>query len=75
MANQVVKGRQGSCSTCAGGNHNLLVRHIGAVTRGKHAGHIGFALGIDFDLAKAAQVDGALEPVGVGQQANPVPRS
>src|SRR2546427_9231900 len=36
----------------------------------EHAGHAGVALGVDHDLAEACQLHRALEPVGVGQQAD-----
>ncbi len=53
-----------------GRDDDLLVGHRGAVSGREHAGHAGAAMGIDHDLAEARQVHRALEPVGVGQQAD-----
>ena len=47
-----------------------LLGHGGAVASGKHARCAGVAFGIDHDFAKAAQLQRALEPFGVGHQAS-----
>ena len=54
----------------AHGDHDLLVRHRGAVAGGEHAGHRRLAPLVDHDLAARRQLDRALEPLGVGQQAD-----
>ena len=50
-ADQVVEGAQRSLGALAYCNHDLLVRHGGHVTGGKHPGNRGFTAVIDDDLA------------------------
>ena len=69
-ADQVVEGAQRRGRAGAHGDDDLLVRHGGAVAGGEHAGHRGLAAVVDHDLAAGRQLDGALEPLGVGQQAD-----
>ena len=41
-------------------NHNLHKGHRGAITRCKHTGHIGVALGINHNFTKLGKLDGVL---------------
>jgi hypothetical protein len=50
--NQVVKRAQRCLGPVARRNHDLFVRHGGAVSRCKHTGHAGVALGVDHDFAE-----------------------
>src|SRR5690606_8808868 len=67
---QVVEGTQRGLGAFAHGDDDLLVGHRGHVTGREHAGDVGLALGVDDDLAEARQLDGAFQPVAVGQQAD-----
>ena len=69
-ADQVVEGAERGRRAGAHGDDDLLVRHRGAVAGGEHAGHRGLAAVVDHDLAARRQLDRALEPLGVGQQAD-----
>ena len=69
-ADQVVEGAEGGGRAGAHGDDDLLVRHRGAVAGGEHAGHRGLAPVVDDDLAPRRQLDRALEPLGVRQQAD-----
>ena len=66
----MVEGAQRSLGALAHGDHDLLVRHRGHVAGGEDAGQRGLATGVDDDLAARRQLDAALEPLGVGQQAD-----
>src|SRR5690606_30299064 len=67
---QVVERGQRRLRALAHRDHDLLVRHGGAVAGREHARHAGLATVVDQDLAAWRQVDRALEPFGVGQQAD-----
>ena len=69
-ADQVVEGRQRRLGAVAGGDDDLLVGHRRRVARGEHAGQVGGAARVDDDLAVAAQLDRALQELGVGHQAD-----
>src|SRR5690606_38145471 len=70
LTDQVIEGAQGGLGALADGDDDLLIGHGGHVAGGEHAGDAGLALGVDHDLAEAVQLDGALQPVAVGQQAD-----
>src|SRR5690606_19573964 len=69
-ADQVVEGGQRGLGAFAHRDHDLLVRDGGAVAGGEHARDAGLAALVDHDLAARAQLHRALEPLGVGQQAD-----
>src|SRR5690606_17338054 len=69
-ADQVVERGQRRLGAFAHRDHDLLVRHGGAVAGGEHARDAGLAAVVDHDLAARAQLHRALEPLGVGQQAD-----
>ena len=69
-ADEVVEGAQRRGRPGAHGDDDLLERHGRAVAGGEHAGHRGAAPVVDHDLAARRQLDGALQPLGVGQQAD-----
>src|SRR5690606_16499701 len=69
-ANQVVESADRSLGAFADGDHDLLVRHGGHVAGSEYARHRGLAPLVDHDLAEPVELDGALEPVGVRQQAD-----
>src|SRR5690606_1713987 len=69
-ADQVVERCERGLRTLAHRDHDLLVRHGGAVACGEHARDAGLAAVVDEDLAARRQADGAFEPFGVGQQAD-----
>ena len=66
----MVEGAQGGSGARTEGDHDLLVGHGRAVAAGEHAGDRGLAPVVDDDLAPGRQFDGALQPLGVGQQAD-----
>ena len=66
----MVEGAQRGLRALAGGDDDLLVRHRGHVARREDARHAGVALGVDDDLAEAAQLHRALQELGVGHQAD-----
>nr|GEU28309.1 hypothetical protein [Tanacetum cinerariifolium] len=69
-ADQVIERGQCRLRAFAGGDDDLLVRHGGDIAGSKHAGDRRLAAGIDFDLAVTRQGHRALEPLGVGHQAD-----
>jgi hypothetical protein len=69
-ADQVVERAERRLRAFTGRDDDLLERHGRHVARREHAGHRGLALGVDDDLAVLRQLDHALEPVGVGHQAD-----
>ena len=68
--NQVVEGTERGGGASAHGDDDLFVGHGRAVAGSEDAWYAGLALGIDFNLAEAAQVERAFEPVGIGQEAD-----
>eukprot|EP01136_Pigoraptor_vietnamica_P011530 Opistho-1_new@50476 len=69
-ADQVVEGAQRRLGALAQRDDDLLVGHGRHVAGREHARHRGLAPGIDDHLAMLGQLHRALEPVGVGQQAD-----
>jgi hypothetical protein len=69
-ADQVVEGRQAGLGALAHGDDDLLVGRGRRVAGGEDAGQRGLAARIDFDLAARRELERALQPVGVGQQAD-----
>ena len=67
-ADQVVKRAQGRFCTFASRDDDLLVRHGGAVARGKHALHAGLTLRINDDFAHAVALNRAFQPVVFGSR-------
>src|SRR3546814_16616846 len=51
-------------------DHDLLVRDRRAVAGGEHSRHRGVAAVVDHDLAPRGELDRALEPLGVRQEAD-----
>ena len=68
--NQIIKGAERGFGTLARCNHDLFIRHRCAIARSKYARQIGGAFGIDFNLAKFAQIDRIFQKFGIGHQAN-----
>src|SRR5882757_1482937 len=64
----MIEGAQRGFRTLTHGNHDLFIRHDGAVARREHPGHRGLAASIDLDLPVRRQLDYALEPAGVRNQ-------
>src|SRR5690606_5462104 len=69
-ADQVVERAQRGGRSGAHRDHDLLVRHRGRVAGGEHARDRGRTALVDHDLAARAQLHRALQPLGVGQQAD-----
>src|SRR5690606_30020153 len=69
-SDQVVEGAERSLGAVARRDDDLLVGHGRAIARGEHARQGRLALGVDLDLAVARQSQAALEPLGIGHQAD-----
>src|SRR5690606_38125869 len=67
---QVVECAQRGLGAVAHRGDDLLVRRGGRVARGEHARQRGTAGVVDHDLAARRKLQRALEPLGVGQQAD-----
>src|SRR5690606_24536638 len=67
---QVVEGAERRRRPGPESDDDLLVGHGRAVTGGEDAGNRRPAPLVDDDLAGAGQLDGALQPVGVGDEAD-----
>ena len=66
----MIESAQGRGCTGTERDHDLLERHGRAVTRGEDTRHRSAPVVVDLDLTARRELDTALEPLGVGQQAN-----